>query len=239
MRWLDCAHRNARWAHCLAGVLAPTGALADDQKLDADFAQRMFAGSVPNPKAYACFARHYDDEHLAQHPLQKVSVMKLLITTEKDPDFPVSNMRSGSASNFRDRPGDFDSSGNCGHAPTIKDPDNSDIPPADRVTQAGRHRFRMRRRLRRRRRQRHARQQRQCDHPQARSHPHLESNAPDAEAAGALQAGADDKVFRLDRTSLNECASLVADRKELAAMRHKRSEAVCGAPWERNPMRRP
>ena len=37
----------------------------------------------------------------------------------------------------------------------------------------------------------------------------------------ALNAGADDKVFRLDRTKLDECTPLVADRKELAAMRHK------------------
>jgi hypothetical protein len=36
-----------------------------------------------------------------------------------------------------------------------------------------------------------------------------------------LQGGADDKVFRLDRTGSNECTSLIADRKELAAMRHK------------------
>ena len=33
--------------------------------------------------------------------------------------------------------------------------------------------------------------------------------------------GVDDKVFRLDRTKLDECTSLIADRKELAAMRHK------------------
>jgi len=34
-------------------------------------------------------------------------------------------------------------------------------------------------------------------------------------------AGADDKIFRLDRTDTGECASLVTDRKELAAIRHK------------------
>jgi hypothetical protein len=45
---------------------------------DADFAKRMFAGTVPSPKAYACFVRTYDAAHMAQHPLQKVTVMKLL-----------------------------------------------------------------------------------------------------------------------------------------------------------------
>jgi hypothetical protein len=205
-----------------AAALAPTGALADDHKLDADFAQRMFAGSVPNPKAYACFARHYDAEHLVQHPLQKVSAMKLLISTEKDPDLLNFQYAFRLGVSFRDRLGNFDSSGNCGHAPTIKDPDNSDIPPQDRVTKPAGIDF-------------------ECDvdcdgggvnvtlansdNSIILKLDHIriwKGNAPDAEAAGALQAGADDKVFRLDRTTLNECASLVADRKELAAMRRKR-----------------
>jgi hypothetical protein len=205
-----------------AATFTATGALADDQKLDADFAQRMFAGSVPNPKAYACFARHYDAEHMAQHPLQKVSVMKLLISTEKDPDFPNFQYAFRLGVSFRDRPGNFDSSGNCGHAPTIKDPDNSDIPPEDRVTRPAGIDF-------------------ECnvdcdgggvnvtlannDDAIVLTLDHIRlwrGNSPDAKEADALQAGADDKLFRLDRTSVNECASLIADRKELAAMRRKR-----------------
>ena len=147
--------------------------------------------------------------------------MKLLISTEKDPDFPNFQYSFRLGVNFRDRPGNFDSSGNCGHAPTIKDPDNSDIPPEDRVTRPAGIDF-------------------ECDvdcdgggvtvtlanndNSVIVKLDHIriwKGNAPDANAAGALQAGADDKVFRLDRTGLNECASLVADRKELAAMRHK------------------
>jgi hypothetical protein len=38
------------------------------------------------------------------------------------------------------------------------------------------------------------------------------------EADGALF---DDKVFRVDRAELSECAELVTDRKELSALRHK------------------
>jgi hypothetical protein len=37
----------------------------------------------------------------------------------------------------------------------------------------------------------------------------------------SLTGGADDRVFRLARASMNECTSLVTDRKELAAMRRK------------------
>ena len=202
-------------------ALTALPAIADDRQLDADFAKRMFAGSVPQPNAYACFVRRYDPEHLAQHPLQKVSVMRLLISTEKDPDFPNFQYSFRLGVNFRDRPGDFDSSGNCGDAPTIKDADNPDMPPEDRVTKPAGIDF-------------------ECDvdcdgggvdvtlanndNSVIVKLDHIriwKGNAPDATAAGALQAGADDKVFRLDRMDLNECTSLVADRKELAAMRRK------------------
>ena len=48
-----------------------------------------------------------------------------------------------------------------------------------------------------------------------------QNNKPDDEAEHSLTAGADDKVFRLDRVDNRECASLVTDRKELAALRRK------------------
>jgi len=48
-----------------------------------------------------------------------------------------------------------------------------------------------------------------------------ERNKPDDDASNDLVAGADDKIFRLDRTDLHECSELVTDRKELAALRHK------------------
>jgi hypothetical protein len=204
-----------------ATALTALPAAADDQQLDTDFAKRMFAGDLPKPKAYACFVRRYDAEHLVQHPLQKVSVMKLLISTEKDPNFPVFQYAFRLGVNFRDRPGDFDSSGNCGHAPTIIDPENPDVPPEDRVTKPTGIDF-------------------QCDvdcdgggvnvtlankdNSVIVTLDHIriwKGDAPDAKEAGALQGGEDDKIFRLDRTSTSECTSLVADRKELAAMRHK------------------
>ena len=45
-------------------------------------------------------------------------------------------------------------------------------------------------------------------------------NKPDDEAERSLVAGSDDGIFRLDRTDNSECAALVTDRKELAALRH-------------------
>jgi hypothetical protein len=48
-----------------------------------------------------------------------------------------------------------------------------------------------------------------------------QNNKPDEDLSQSLIAGADDKIFRLDRVDIRECASLVTDRKELAALRRK------------------
>lgn len=205
----------------MAGALAAaTGfagdpAVADDSP-DVAFAKRLFAGSAPHPKGYACFVRRYDAAHMAQHPLQKVTVMKLLITAETVPDDKVLEYSFRLGVNFRDRPGDFDSSGDCGHAAVTKVPDNAETEmPAGVDISCGV----------------------DCDGggvtvSLANNDASLivkpidririwKGKNPDESAATALNAGSDDKVFRLDRTKLDECTPLVADRKELAAMRHK------------------
>jgi hypothetical protein len=205
----------------IAAVLtAATGfagnpAEADDGP-DVAFAKRMFAGSAPQPKGFACFVRRYDAAHMAQHPKQKVTVMKLLITAEMVPDDKVLEYSFRLGVNFRDRPGDFDSSGDCGHAAVTKVPDNAEtVIPAGIDIACGV----------------------DCDGggvtvSLANNDASLivkpidririwKGKNPDESAATALNAGADDKVFRLDRTKLDECTPLVADRKELAAMRHK------------------
>jgi hypothetical protein len=205
----------------MTGVLAAaTGfvgeaAVADDSP-DIAFAKRMFAGSAPQPKGYACFIRRYDAAHMAQHPKQKVAVMKLLITAEMVPDDKVLEYSFRLGVNFRDRPGDFDSSGDCGHAAATKVPDNAEteIPVGVDISCGV-----------------------DCDGGGVTVS--LASNDAsvivkpldririwkgkdfDESAATDLNAGADDKIFRLDRTKLDECKPLVANRKELAAMRHK------------------
>jgi hypothetical protein len=75
-----------------ASLLAACPAHAGDDRLDPKitaFDKRMFGGSVGD-KASACFVRRYDARHLAQHPKQKVSLLKLLITAEKAPGEPTS-----------------------------------------------------------------------------------------------------------------------------------------------------
>ena len=190
---------------------------ADDlQQADAAFATRMFAGAVLKPKAYACFVRRYDAAHLAAHPLQKVSAMKLLITAEVVPEDKAFDYSFRLGVTFRDRPGDFDSSGDCGHAPTVKalDANEAAVPDGIDFTCSV-----------------------DCDgggisvnlahndaalivKPLQRIRIWKGKDFDEA-AATALNAGADDKIFRLDRVKPDECASLITDRKELAALRHR------------------
>lgn len=170
------------------------------------FNARMYAGE-PGNKAYACFVRRYDAEHLAHHPKQKVASMKLLISAEMDTEDKQFHNSFRLGFRYRHRSGDFDSSGSCHHAVFTKDgteirlgcgvdcegggigvalskDDKSAIVRLARVRV-------------------------------------WQNNKPDDDAELSLVAGADDGIFRLDRTDNKECASLVTDRKELAALRHK------------------
>jgi len=170
------------------------------------FNARMYAGT-PGNKAYACFVRRYDAEHLARHPKQKVASMKLLVSAEVDEEDKQLHNSFRLGFRYRHRSGDFDSSGFCHHVVFVKDgnevrlgcgvdcegggigvalskDDKSAIVRLEQV--------------------------RVWQH-----------NKPDEDAERSLVAGADDRIFRLDRTDTSECASLVTDRKELAALRHK------------------
>ncbi|OSI64797.1 hypothetical protein [Bradyrhizobium canariense] len=199
-----------------AVVLAALGGAAHAEEADdireaskaeaETFNVRMYAGE-PGNKAYACFVRRYDAEHLAHHPKQKVASMKLLISAEMDTEDKQLHNSFRLGFRYRHRSGDFDSSGSCHHAVFTKDgteirlgcgvdcegggigvalskDDKSAIVRLARVRV-------------------------------------WQNNKPDDDAELSLVAGADDGIFRLDRTDNKECASLVTDRKELAALRHK------------------
>ena len=205
----------------VAGVLAAASGFAGNRAMAEDspdiaFSKRMFAGNARQPKDYACFIRRYDAAHMAQHPLQKVTVMKLLVTAEMVPDDKVLEYSFRLGVNFRDRPGDFDSSGDCGHAAVTKVSHNAEtVIPAGVDISCGV----------------------DCDGggvtvSLANNNASLIVKPLDRiliwkgiffydTATTEINSGADDKVFRLDRTKLDECTPLVADRKELAAMRHK------------------
>ncbi|QOZ27716.1 hypothetical protein [Bradyrhizobium sp. CCBAU 51753] len=172
----------------------------------AAFDKRMFAGPL-GAKSFACFVRRYDANHLAQHPKQKVSAMKLLVEAETVPEDKTINYSFRVGIQYRDRSGNFDSGGYCNHALPTK---------AGRVTayECGV----------------------DCEGgglTVALSNDNKSATArigrimvsdrskPDAEPAEMQTDGSDDKVFRVDRAEASECAELVTDREELAALSHK------------------
>jgi hypothetical protein len=193
-------------------LIGATGANAEPDKDSAqkeEFIKQLFAHPVGKDKSYACFVRRYDPEHLARHRLQKVSAMKLLLTAETAPESgePTYSFRLGVR--YRNKSGTYDSSGECGQAQITAESNNEvrlgcgvdcdgggiDIALTKdyNATLIRLERIRIWR-----------------------------NDKPDDEASDSLVAGADDKIFRLDRASLDECHSLVTDRKELAEMRRKK-----------------
>src|SRR5450830_1925080 len=189
----------------LVAALATGSAGADDSKPDEGFAKRLFAGNLAQDKSYACFVRVYDPEHLARHPLQKVSAMKLLITAETAEDKPGRSYSFRMGVKFTKRPGNFDSSGECNQitAGVIAEDKaqlgcavdcngggiSVELTKENKTTLVRLDRIRIWR-----------------------------NNKPEEEGLD-LSGGADDRIFRLDRAGLNQCKTLVTDRKELAAMR--------------------
>ena len=197
-----------RFPLSIAAVVVTTLAIGSAACAEDGFSKRLFAGDVEkHDKPYACFVRRYDAAHLSRHPRQKVSAMKLLVTADKMPEDETLNYSFRLGVKFRDRPGDFDSSGDCGHAKASDlaegkaglscsvDCDGGgimvELAKDDKSTLIRLDSIRIWR-----------------------------NNKPQEEGF-SLSGGADDRVFRLDRATLDKCRSLVTDRRELAAMRHK------------------
>jgi hypothetical protein len=200
----------AALAAALAITLAASGGAAaqsDEVKPEAkaEFDKRVFGREPAKANTFACFVRRYDADHLARHPHQKVTSMKVLVTSEwsEESKSPDRHFRLGVT--FRNKRGTFDSSGSCGyfHPEDAKtetrlgcgvDCDGGGIDIAmgkdDQSIVVRLERVRI-----------------------------WQNNKPDEEAGTELSAGKDDAIFRVDRTSLDECRSLVTDRKQLAAMR--------------------
>jgi hypothetical protein len=186
---------------------AEDGSQPIDPAKSAAFDTRMFGAPVGKKAAYACFVRHYDESHLAQHPLQKVAAMKLLVTAQDLPKEQSSAYSFQLGIKYRNRKSAFDSSGYCRHTVAADDGDELRLGcgvecdgggievalPKDNKSATVR--------LERVRVWRH--------------------NNPDPESGHDLVAGDDDNIFRLERADASECASLVTDRKVLAALRHK------------------
>ena len=177
-----------------------------DKAHAAAFDGRMF-GAPLSQKTYACFVRRYDASHLAQHPKQKVSAMRLLVTAEETSEDKTINYSFRLGVKYRHRAGNFDSSGYCNHVVAEDkggeihfgcgvDCDGGGIQTAlskdDKSAVVRLERVRI-----------------------------WQNSKPDDDAEHSLEAGSDDGIFRLDRVDNRECASLATDRKELAELRRK------------------
>jgi hypothetical protein len=198
-----------------SSVLHAEGTAADAQKKATktpvvdEFVTRVFGGAVdPAKKTYACFTRSYDSEHLAEHPQQKVSAMKLLLTAEQDTEEHEMNYSFRLGVKYRHRSGNYDSSGDCGHGKFTDEKTNEAMLGCGVDCDGGGISVLL------------AKDDKSVIVKLERIRIWKDRNY-DEDAEQDLVAGADDKAFRLDRTSLKDCESLVTDRKELAAMRHK------------------
>jgi hypothetical protein len=94
---------------------AAGAALADPAQNSDDFVKRLMGGTPGKGKTFACFNRVYDEPHLASHPRQNVRAMSLLVVVDaENPD--SYNLRIGV--NFRNRKHFFETSGDCGNPHT-------------------------------------------------------------------------------------------------------------------------
>jgi hypothetical protein len=196
-------------------TLHAEGTTADAQKTAAkapvadEFVTRVFGGPISLDKTtYACFTRSYDSEHLAEHPQQKVSAMKLLLTAEKYPEDNEINYSFRLGVKYRNKSGNYDSSGDCGHGKFTDEKTNEAVLGCGVDCDGGGLGVSL------------AKDDKSVIVKLERIRIWKDRNY-DEDAAQDLVAGADDKSFRLDRTTLKDCESLVTDRKELAAIRHK------------------
>ena len=172
----------------------------DNAKLD-QYARRLFVGNIAaKGKSYACFKRRYDAAHLAKHPEQKVTGMRLLVSAEMVPEDKQLNYNFQLAIEYRDRKGKFETSGNCGHPSAQEEsPDKMhlgcgvdcdgggisiEMTNGDKSTLIS-----------------------------VDSVAVWDMTNKDAERAG-FDGGADDHLFRLDRAKLDACQSLIEENAD-------------------------
>jgi hypothetical protein len=170
-----------------------------------DFTKRLMGRAPGKGVTYACFTRAYDDAHLAAHPQQNVRAMMLLVKIDSEVGDGY-NLTIGV--NFRSRKSLFETSGDC--AAPHPEGDSSDPKGAQSAHCAI-----------------------PCDGgpidvalkdngsvlltiPNGARVWRPGSINPNENVHGAFAA--DDKLFRLDRASLSQCAPVGVDKAEKAIL---------------------
>ena len=183
------------------------GAHAAGSSEDEGFQKRIFGRVMDKRKFHACFKRAYDENHVAQHPQQNVRTMLLLVTGDPGSDGGPS-YSLGISVTFRKSGTHFESAGGCGSIH-----DTAGVGGSANTAHCGV----------------------DCDGGSIDvairdAHSVLVSipagariwragDTSDQPASERRRFGADDKIFRLDKTALTDCLGLSADPKDKAAMR--------------------
>jgi hypothetical protein len=188
-------------AFILAAVCAHSSRAASPSE-DEAFQEQIFGHVLGKTNAHACFQRVYDAPHLAKHPEQNVRTMRLLVTGHSDdPTNPSYSLGVGVT--FRKSGTHFETGGDCGSI--------HGAGPKPHVVHCGV----------------------ECDGgtidvrlktaksvlvsiPEGARVWKAGSDGDDDD--GHKRFGADDKIFRLDRTSLADCLSLASGEAEKAAI---------------------
>lgn len=203
-------------AALLVSAIAGGTARAEDEPKKASAAQAqafdttLVGSTAGKVKTFACFIRRYDADHLAAHPKQTVSAMKLLVTVDMTSTEQTYNHEFRLGMKFRHRKGDFQSAGSCNHA-IVKDAGDEVRLSCPIDCEGGGIEIGI------------AASRKPQD--KAAAMVRLEAvriwdndSKAEEETADYLKAGDDDKAFRLERTSLKDCGSLVSDDDERIAM---------------------
>jgi hypothetical protein len=198
--------KRSVWLLALTAALSGAPAAAQELKKEGEaFQQRLFGRVLDKKPIHVCFSRVYDAAHLAQHPRQNVRTMLLLVRGNTEESTPSYELRVSVT--FRKSGSHFESAGSCG---SIHDADKG----GSGIAHCGV----------------------DCDGGQIdvsiKDEKSVLLSIPegarfwragsDNDTDQRKRFGADDKVFRLDKTALTECLGLADDDKEKAAMRREK-----------------
>lgn len=189
-------------ALALSAALPAVVQASETAKPDA-FVLQFFGKDPFVQKTAVCLMRVYDANHMAKHPKQKVAAMLLLVTGEPDGETKTATYSYKMGVKFRGQSKVYEATGGCDHA-------------AEAVDQGK------------------AKAVFGCDHGCDEggfdislvnrdtallklSHiPISEKGKEPGQDDKTLEAGADDRVFQLNRASLADCAP-IEDKKQSAA----------------------
>ena len=180
-------------AACGLAMTASPAAAQTARPADA-FSKQLFGGSGE----HACFARRYDAAHLASHARQNVTSMLLLVSTAAAESGVPESYSVSIGVKFRNRKPQFDVDGFCGRAEAGLgcgvDCDGGKIDVALRDGKSVR-----------------------VGIPEGARVSRPGDTSEQGERGKTF--GTDDKVFRLDRTKLQDCLPVARDAKTRACLR--------------------